>query len=259
MIKKLIDKYLQIFNIKIVRYDKHFSALKIFKKYNFFYYLKYAKDKNIKKIFKFYEHSKSQIGQDILVLDQLNFKEKGFFVEFGACNGIDLSNTYILEKKFLWRGILCEPAKKFKKSLTRNRKCNIDFNCVYEVSNKKILFSESNGNEEYSTLSYLQNSNTHKNLRKNIKSYLVTSISINDLLKKYNCPKNFDYLSIDTEGSEYDIIKNLDFTKYRPKIITIEHNYQKNKREQIQKFLFNNNYKRVFEDISSYDDWYIKH
>ena len=50
--------------------------------------------------------SKSQLKQDIFVLLETGFKRNGFFVEFGATNGIDLSNTYLLEKRFGWNGIL---------------------------------------------------------------------------------------------------------------------------------------------------------
>src|SRR5450631_2035857 len=46
--------------------------------------------------------SKSQLRQDLFVLTMLDFKRNGYFVEFGATNGSDLSNTYLLEKSFGW-------------------------------------------------------------------------------------------------------------------------------------------------------------
>ena len=55
-----------------------------------------------------------------------------------------------------------------------------------------------------------------------------------------------------------DIIKNFNFNKYNVKIFTIEHNFQKNIRENIYKILKKNNYQRVFKYISYMDDWYIK-
>ena len=55
--------------------------------------------------------SKSQYRQDLFVLSELEFKRDGFFVEFGATNGINGSNSFILEKNFGWKGILAEPAK----------------------------------------------------------------------------------------------------------------------------------------------------
>ena len=65
-------------------------------------------EKNIKDLIQFsgknkglkIKNAKSQINQDIFVLYTLNWKRNGFFVEFGATNGVDLSNTYLLEKNF---------------------------------------------------------------------------------------------------------------------------------------------------------------
>jgi hypothetical protein len=54
--------------------------------------------------------SQSQYKQDIFVLTQLGFKRNGYFAEFGATNGLELSNSYLLERQFGWSGILAEPA-----------------------------------------------------------------------------------------------------------------------------------------------------
>ena len=78
-----------------------------------------------------------------------------------------------------------------------------------------------------------------------------------DLLEKYNAPKYIDYLSIDTEGSEYEILKNFDFEKYVFKIITIEHNYT-SMRDKIFTLLTSKGYKRKYENLSQFDDWYVK-
>ena len=50
--------------------------------------------------------SRSQLRQDLFVIFELKGKKRGYFVEFGATNGIDLSNTYLLETEFSWTGIL---------------------------------------------------------------------------------------------------------------------------------------------------------
>ena len=73
------------------------------------------------------ENMKAQIGQDIFVLFSLSWKRNGYFVEFGATNGVDLSNTYLLEKNFNWNGILAEPAKVWHKDLVSNRNVSVDF------------------------------------------------------------------------------------------------------------------------------------
>ena len=168
--------------------------------------------------------SKSQLRQDLFVLSELNFKFGGYFVEFGATNGKDLSNTYLLEKEFLWTGILAEPAKIWHREIKKNRSANINFNCVYSKSNIQISFVETKISE-LSTIAKFSETDFNMLHRKNGKIYNVKSISLEDLLKKYNAPINIDYLSIDTEGSEYEILKNFDFQKYRFNIITCEHNY----------------------------------
>ena len=56
-------------------------------------------------------------------------------------------------------------------------------------------------------------------------AYDVETITLNDLIAENTDKKSIDYISIDTEGSEYEIIKNFDFNKYAVEIFTIEHNY----------------------------------
>ena len=68
----------------------------------------------------------------------LNWKRNGFFVEFGACNGFDLSNTLLLEKDFGWNGILCEPVLTWKKDLIINRNSILDFRCVWKKSGETL-------------------------------------------------------------------------------------------------------------------------
>ena len=75
-------------------------------------------------------HAKSQLGQDLFALYSLSWKRGGFFVEFGATNGVDLSNTYLLEKDFDLIGILAEPVAVWHAELTRNRSVAIDFDSV---------------------------------------------------------------------------------------------------------------------------------
>ena len=77
------------------------------------------------------------------------------------------------------------------------------------------------------------------------------------ILDFYDAPELIDYMSIDTEGSEFDIIKKFDFSKRKIKIISIEHNYHPKNRKNIYKKLTSEGYKRIFEDISKFDDWYI--
>ena len=199
--------------------------------------------------------SKSQLRQDLFVLSELQFKKDGFFVDFGATNGLDLSNSYLLETKFNWNGILVEPAKKWHKELKYNRKVNIDTDCVWIETGKELLFNEVD-DAKLSTIDQFSSNDQHSDLRKKRKQYKVKTISLNDLLHKYNAPKFIDYLSIDTEGSEFEILKSFNFNNYKFRVITCEHNHNEN-REKIYELLTQNGYERKFTEISKFEDWYI--
>ena len=69
-----------------------------------------------------------------------------------------------------------------------------------------------------------------KIINKDYTTVKVKQEKLTTLLKKYNCPKNFDLLNIDVEGHEMEVMKGLDFRVYKPKIILIEIHVKKNVR-----------------------------
>lgn len=196
--------------------------------------------------------SYSQIYQDHWVLSRLNGKTEGFFVDFGASDGITFSNSYLLEKAFGWNGILCEPLTRHHKQLFELRNCHINTNCVYPETGKVLTFSESVNEDMLSCLE------EHKEANKTYeRSFKVLTISINDLLDLYNAPNEIDYLSLDTEGGEYEILQSLDWNKYSISVITVEHNWGE-KRQPIYDFLTSKGYERFDTNASKWDDWYFK-
>jgi FkbM family methyltransferase len=211
---------------------------------------------NSRQIVKLLPRSKSQLRQDLFVLTEHGFKRQGYFVEFGATNGVDLSNSYLLAMEFDWKGILVEPAKVWIDQLRLNRpESHIETLCVWKETGSKIDFIETDASE-LSTLKMFSNKDGHSELRKNGRTYEVGTISLNDLLKKYDAPKLIDYLSIDTEGSELEILNAFDFSEYSFGVITVEHNHTP-QREHIYSLLTSKGYKRIFETISNIDDWYV--
>ena len=154
--------------------------------------------------------SRSQLGQDMFALIASNFKTGGFFVEFGATDGIGLSNTYLLEKKYGWQGILAEPATHWHTQLAQNRNVSISERAVFSTSGDSLAFRETL-DPEISTIAAFSDRDKHSKARKKYKEYDVATISLQDLLVEHNCPNIVDFLSMDTEGSEYEILKSFDF------------------------------------------------
>jgi FkbM family methyltransferase len=199
--------------------------------------------------------SSAQLRQDLFVLSESNFKRNGYFVEFGACEGITISNTLLLERQFGWEGILAEPCRAWHSELKGSRRAHISTKCVWSKSGEELTFVQA-PSPVISTIGELRDSDGLGDRRKRGRSYQVETISLIDLLSQFEAPREIDYLSIDTEGSELEILKAFDFSRYRIGIITVEHNFMP-VRSQIFELLTLHGYVRKYEDVSLVDDWYV--
>lgn len=196
--------------------------------------------------------SHSQLGQDALALAL--FGDTGYFVEFGAADGFHLSNTYLLEHKYNWTGIIADPNPVYQESL-KNRSCHVDSRAVHKKSGEIMGFFSVSDLPELSTLQGYANSDHWSPQRsKNSLSEVVT-VSLDDLLDDYNAPETIEYVSIDTEGSEFDILSEFSF-KRGVKLFTIEHNYTQN-RDKIYNLMTSRGYTKILEKYSQWDDWYL--
>ena len=84
----------------------------------------------------------------------------------------------------------------------------------------------------------------------------VKTISLNHVIEKKFKFKSPSYISVDTEGSEYEILKVFDFKRFRPIVFTIEHNFTE-LQLKIDELMKLNDYVRVFKKITLFDAWYI--
>lgn len=105
---------------------------------------------------------------------------------------------------------------------------------------------------EVSTITQFNAVDEHSKSRENGAQYEVSTISLNDLLNKYNVPLDIDFLSIDAKGSEFKILNSFDFSKYNIKIIFCEHNYTP-MREKIYLLLSQYGYTRKYQSDSIFD------
>ncbi len=197
--------------------------------------------------------SESQYIQDIFCALTLNEKKKGFFLEVGVGSGRLISNTYMLEKYYDWTGILVEPNKSFHPNIVSCRNAKLDRRLAASVSGKRIRFEEFTDAGEHSRISGIGGAK----INSEVLEYDLQSVTLTELLIENGAPSKIDYLSLDTEGSEVDILKGIDFNKFRFYVMTIEHNYDYKRRDQIDKILLPNGYYRVFDHISGIDSWYV--
>ena len=201
------------------------------------------------------DKSVSQLGQDLWVLEKTNYKRNGYFVEFGATDGVLLSNTWLLEKEFGWQGICAEPNPKFFAKLKDHRQCEVSEAYIGGKTGKQVEFILADafgGSHEYA------NDDSHADKRAAYRAaeqvVSLIGIPLNDFLEQHKAPREIDYLSIDTEGSEFEILENFPFERWQIHLLTIEHNFTE-RRADIRALLDKKGYTCTERE---WDDWFEK-
>jgi len=192
--------------------------------------------------------SQSQLGQEMFALYANGFETNRFFVEFGAVDGVNLSNTLVLESVYGWKGILAEPNASFSRELRSNRSARVDTRAVTGFSGADIEFLEAGLNSSTFATRNMNRWGAAK------PSYSVKTVSLQDLLREHNAPDQIGFLSIDTEGSEFEALSSVDFDYFRFSAIAIEHN---GKDAQIQELMAKHGYSQVLKRFSAYDLWFV--
>jgi len=187
-------------------------------------------------------------------------KDIGFFVDIGAHDGVDISNTLFFEKELGWKGICIEPMKNRFDSLIKNRNCICINGCVSNSEGEEdfIIFPEYT--DMLSGLAKTFDDKIRENIdlkikkQKNDSSKIikVKSFVINKILEEHKL-NHIDFISIDTEGAELSILKTIDFNKFNIDYFTIENNNYDNK---IKNFMRSKGYKLI--EILGCDELYKK-
>jgi len=194
-----------------------------------------------------------QNGQDKWVVEKVfNQRRGGFFVDIGANNGIDISNTYYLEQQLGWSGICVEPMPKVFAQLAQNRKCICVQGCV-AAQDGEAEFLEVEGNEMLSGLSStLNQAHQERIVGHRINKLKLPCFCLNTLLRQHQV-KQVDFMSIDTEGSEMEILRNYDWESIRIKALCVENTYHG---DLLAELLYNRGYR--LSTILSGDEIYVR-
>ena len=174
--------------------------------------------------------------------------EKFFFIQVGANDGMTGDNLRVFIEKYNWLGIFVEPVPYVFKRLKKNYN---DFsNLMFEnsaISNETgfaKFFSiaekdlannnlfENFSNYRLDQLSsfdkdtLMKHSYMHPDFEKLIKEINIPTLTLSDLIKKYNV-KKIDLLQLDTEGFDFEILKSIDFESVSPAILIFEHQHMR--------------------------------
>ncbi|KKP36088.1 MAG: hypothetical protein UR26_C0001G0132 [candidate division TM6 bacterium GW2011_GWF2_32_72] len=192
---------------------------------------------------------RSQYGQDRFVYETF-FKNKsdGVFVDIGATDGETISNTFFFEKSLGWKGICAEPRGSVFNKLSDKRNCVCFNGCITDFNGETEFLEIDGYSQDLSGIVKSYDSRHLQRIETELENYGGASKKIktkcrrlNDLLKENNFAR-VDYLSLDIEGGELDVLKGINFDDVFIDVIDVENNY---KDSRIKDYLMGQGYELV--------------
>jgi FkbM family methyltransferase len=164
--------------------------------------------------------SYSQLKEDLMLDRLMGFKKRGFYVDVGAFDPYRYSNTMRFYKRG-WRGINIEPDTERWKHFLSARKRDVNLNIGIAATKKSLLYYRI----DPPTLSTFQKVQAKAYQRQGfelLETVKVPVVPLEVILQKYAKGKIIDFMSIDVEGMEMDVLKSNNWKQYRPKFLCIE-------------------------------------
>jgi FkbM family methyltransferase len=197
----------------------------------------------------------SQLGQDLIV--KMLLPAGKVFVEIGAYDGLSGSNTKLLEDRG-WTGLAIEPNVKAFEQLQRNRRCICLPFAIGCQDSDATVFKEVSGYSAMLSGISDQQSERHANRIEqeiaqyggNWTEYTVPERTLKTVFCDYNITE-CDYMSIDVEGAEEQVAKSLTYQEVRPKLLSVENNYDT---PEVAKTLGDIGYRKLFK--IAWEDFY---
>ena len=191
----------------------------------------------------------SQFGEDLKVKKIFQNKKKGFYVDVGAYHPLKINNTYLLHKKG-WNGINIDVSSFSIDLFNFLRPEDLNYQCAVSNKNQKITLYH---HKEHSALSSTHQKTAKTFMLGNLKKKKIRAYSLNTILSwgKYS-NQEIDFLDIDVEGADFKVLKGLNFSKFKPKLICIEIHKKNFKEDLIYKFLVKKKYRLIWKKHFSF-------
>lgn len=207
---------------------------------------------------RYFRGSFSQKGEDLILDKYFKHKKEGFYVDIGAFHPKRLSNTKFFYDKG-WRGINIEPNSSRIELFIKDRPWDINLNIGIGAKTTEALFYQF----ESAALSTFSKEETYLllqvgyKIRKKIK---IQMYRLEEIMNKY-VKSSIDFMNVDTEGLEMEVLKSNNWNKYRPELLCIEtkdfkdfidrlfnHENDTAKKEPINKYLLSRGYEELFSN-----------
>jgi FkbM family methyltransferase len=205
----------------------------------------------------FYQYNfYGQSGEDLYIRSLFPEDYIGVCIEVGAYDGVTFSNTFYFEQNG-WKCLCIEPIESsFNKCKQIRKEC---VNCCISDSDKedKLFHIFTLDGDNMCAISSLEPDErlieSHKHLIRDRTTSMVKVRSLNSLLEELQYPLKIDFISIDTENTELDVLKGIDLMKYDVKLLLIENNYDE---PMCEDYLKQYGYKKIYR--IAVNDLYMK-
>jgi FkbM family methyltransferase len=205
----------------------------------------------------FYKNTLSQDKEDLFIKKFFKDKREGTYLDIGCFNPLLWNITYLLYKKG-WHGINVDIQKINIDLFNVARPDDINICCAL-YDKKKILNLYNLQGENNSAVMTIDKSHAEKMkflFSKNIIKKKIQTLTFSEMIKNHKITiNNIDFLNIDTEGSDFNILRSINIQKYKPKLICIEISQftKQVDKKKILNYLKSNNYKYIYKtSVSSF-------
>jgi Methyltransferase FkbM domain len=183
----------------------------------------------------------------------LMFPDGGYYVEAGAHDGVGDSQTLALEK-LGWKGLCIEPSRAYD-LLVKSRKCSTD-NRVLWTHDGEVDFRLMLGEDiELSGVPHAFCDHWDRDNRPHLPQRLRCT-TLGKALLDHSAPNRIQFLSLDLEGAEYEVLKVHNFNRHRFVAAVIEHNGVEHSQRNVFDLMIKNGYKLVHSD--TINDWFLE-
>lgn len=177
-------------------------------------------------------HFTAQDGEDLLLAQFFGYKPTGYFIEIGAYDGFYLSNSYFFEQ-IGWRGLLVEPLPNQAAACKVNRPGSVVVQAALGSHGGQVTLTELVGEDALETLSYVGNPagavGKAQRLADKTRTHQVPLRTFEDVAQEAGLRPGqaIDFISIDCEGMDFEILQSIDLAKWQPHLLIIESTDQK--------------------------------
>ena len=191
----------------------------------------------------------SLFSEDLAILKFFKNKKKGFYVDIGCYHPTHINNTYLLYKKG-WNGINIDVSQFSIDLFKFMRPDDLNYKCAVSETKKKVnLYYQ----KEHSQLTSINKLTAKKFIKGRLKKKIINSYSLEEILSwgKYK-DYEIDFLDVDVEGADLQVLRGLNFSKRKPKLICVEIHQKNFKKHKIYRFLIKKKYKLIWQESFSF-------